>query len=139
MKLISKPLIYFLIIFISLTILFRLGLSNLLDLEKYRLVTIIAILYGFSLFISGWILGKAHGIKSLRFDMGIGFHMTGFISWSLVSLIWFWVGLNSAKESIHSVYLAMEIWGVFLLIHLAAFIYLRRNTIKGIYKSEIFD
>jgi hypothetical protein len=118
---------------------FRFGLSTFLNQEKYQLVAFIAITYGVLLFLSGWVLGKKHGINSLKFDIGLGFHLAGFLSWTLISLFWFLLGFNSPKESIDSLYYAILIWGVFLVIHIIIFLILRRNTIKGIHKSEIFD
>lgn len=139
MKTFSKPLLYFIFVFIVLTLSFRLGLSSFLNHEQYKLVTIIAISYGILLFASGWIFGKAHGINSLKFDMGLGFHFAGFLSWSLVSLFWFYAGFNSPKESVDSVYTAMIIWGIFFLAHTVLFLYLKRDTIRGIHKTDIFD
>lgn len=139
MKLTSKYLYYFAISFIVLTLLFRFGLSTFLEQERFNLVLWIALSYGILLFIAGWIFGRAHGINTLQFDIGITFHITGFLAWSLTSLIWFWLGLNSSFESIQSVYQAMAIWGVFLAIHFIVFLYLRKSSIKGIHRSDIFD
>jgi hypothetical protein len=139
MKVISKYVIYWAISFFFLSLAFRFGLSTFLTSEQYNLILLIAILYGILIFSAGWIFGKAHGTKSLQFDLGITFNITGFLMFSLVSLTWFWAGLNAETESIKFVYLAMAIWGILLAIHVMIFLIARKDTIKGIHKSEIFD
>jgi hypothetical protein len=139
MKLTSKYLYFFAISFVAFTLLFRLGLSHFLEAEKFRTVMWIAISYGLLLFAVGWIFGRAHGVSTFQFDIGITFHITGYLAWSITSLMWFWTGLNSSMESINSVYQAMAIWGVFLAVHFLVFLLVRKNSIKGIHKSEIFD
>ena len=139
MKIVSKYLIYWAISFLVLTATFRFGLSSFLEAGKYDLVILIASLYAILIFIAGWVFGKAHGMKSIKFDLGLSFNLTGFVIFSLVSLLWFRAGMNSGTESIQSVYLAMLIWGIFLVTHIIIFFITRKDTIKGIHKSDIFD
>ena len=140
MKIISKSLILFASLVIILTLLFRIGLSSLLTAENYGLVIGISILYGILMFLSGWLTGLREGKENFRFDAGFRWNLTTFVCYHLVSLSWFWLELNSESENIRSgVYVAMVIWSFFLVLHLMLFLILRRRTIKGIHKKEIFE
>jgi len=139
MKNLSRPLLFFVSLFFALTILFRILLSHFLREEAYSAVMILAIIYGVSLFLSGWILGKAHGIQKLKSDFGLSFNAGSFLMWTAASFLWFLAGNPAETESIRSVYLAVFIWGGFVIIHLLIFLLLKRNSIKGFHRSEIFD
>ena len=139
MKIISKNLIFFATLVFILTLLFRFGLSSLLTAEKYTLVMTISVFYGILMFFSGWLTGRREGKENFFFDAGFRWNLTTFLVFHLVSLPWFWLGLNSDKENIQSgLYIAMMIWGGFLILHLILFLILRRKTIKGVHKSDIF-
>jgi hypothetical protein len=92
------------------------------------------------MFLSGWGTGHREGKENFRFDAGFRWNVVTFVMYHLVSLPWFWLGFNSAKEDIRSgIYIALVIWSVFLILHLILFLILRRRTIKGIHKTEIFE
>ena len=140
MKILSKNLILFASLVFVLTLLFRLGLSSLLTAEKYALIIAISVFYGVLMFLSGWITGHREGKENFRFDAGFRWNVVTFVMYHLVSLPWYWLGFNSDREDLRSgIYIAMVIWSFFLLLHLVLFLILRRRTIKGIHKSEIFE
>ena len=139
MKFISKNLIAYSFLLLAYSLIFRYTLSSLLDAEKFILAMVSGVVYGVLIFITAWILGKAHSVKKFVFDAGLGFNVTTYIVWGLVSELWFILGFNSKYESIISVHYALIIWGVFLVLHFLLYWRLRSKTIKGVLKSEIFD
>jgi len=139
MKFITKNLIAYAFLLLAYSLIFRYTLSSLLDAEKFILAMVSGVVYGVLIFITAWILGKAHSIKKFVFDAGLGFNVTTYIVWGLVSELWFIFGFNSKYESIISVHYALIIWGVFLALHFLVYWRLRSKTIKGVLKSEIFD
>jgi magnesium-transporting ATPase (P-type) len=139
MKFISKNLIAYSFLLLAYSLIFRYTLSSLLDAEKFILAMVSGVVYGVLIFITAWILGKAHSVKKFVFDAGLGFNVTTYIVWGLVSELWFILGFNSKYESIISVHYALIIWGVFLVLHFLIYWRLRSKTIKGVLKSEIFD
>jgi len=139
MKFITKNLIAYALLLLVYTLIFRYTLSNVLESEKFILAMVSGVVYGVLIFITAWILGKAHTIKKFVFDAGLGFNVTTYIIWGLVSELWFILGFNSKYENIRSVHYALIIWGVFLIIHFLIYWRLRSRTIKGVLKSEIFD
>ena len=140
MKIITKSLLLFAALVFIYTLLFRFGLSYLLEAEKYGFVLIISLLYSVLMFFTGWLTGRRDGRKYFRFDAGFRWNLTTYLVYHLVSLPWFWLGLNSQKENIvNGVYVAAMIWTTLLLIHLVIFLLVMRRTIKGIHKSEIFE
>ena len=139
MKFITKNLIAYAFLLLAYSLIFRYTLSSLLDAEKFILAMVSGVVYGVLIFITAWILGKAHSVKKFVFDAGLGFNVTTYIVWGLVSELWFILGFNSKYESIISVHYALIIWGVFLVLHFLIYWRLRSKTIKGVLKSEIFD
>ena len=139
MKFITKNLIAYAILLLIYSVIFRYTLSSLLEAEKFIPAMISGVVYGVLIFITAWILGKAHTIRKFVFDAGLGFNVTTYIVWGLVSELWFILGYNSKYENIRSVHYTLIIWGVFLIIHFLIYWRLRSRTIKGVLKSEIFD
>lgn len=139
MKFITKNLIAYAILLLIYSLIFRYTLSSVLEAEKFIPALIAGLIYGVVIFITAWKLGKAHTIKKFVFDAGLGFNITTYIIWGLVSELWFILELNSEYENIRSVHYALIIWGIFLIIHFLIYWRLRSRTIKGVLKSEIFD
>ena len=132
-------MLFALLVFIY-TLLFRFGLSSLLTAELYSFVLVISLVYGMLMFFTGWLTGRRDGREFFRFDAGFRWNLTTYLVYHLVSLSWFWLGLNSEKENIFSgVYIAGMIWTTLLLIHLIIFLLVRRRTIKGVHKLDIFE
>lgn len=139
MKVITKHIILFAGLFSLYTIVFRALLSYSLSIESYSFVWIYAAIYALMIFITAWNLGKADNLKSFIFDAGLKFHVVTFFFWGLISELWFILGFGSTKESIKVVHITLLIWVVFLLFHIIIYLILRKHTIKGIQRSDIFD
>lgn len=139
MKIFTKYYVLYLVLFAVYTIVFRYLLSSSLDAEHYTRVWIYAILYGLVIFITAWNLGKADGIKRFRFDAGTRFHAGTYLVWGIISELWFLLDLGSSHETIRIVHFTLIFWGFFLMLHFIFFFFLRKRTIKGIHKSELFD
>ncbi len=139
MKIITRQLAWFAVLFSVYTILFRLLLSTALEQETYRIIWLYAILYFVIIFVTAWNLGKVDSMKKLFFDAGLRFHVTNYLCFGLISELWFILGLNSSKESITSVHFTLIFWGLGVILHFIIYLILRKQTIRGILKSEIFD
>jgi hypothetical protein len=139
MKFITKNLIVYAVLLFVYSVVFRYALSGVLDAEKFNLAYIAGIVYGILIFVTAWNLGKAHSVKKFIFDAGLGFNLTTYIIWGLVSELWFILGFNSRYETIKAVHYTLIIWGVFVIIHFIIYWRLKSRTIRGVLKSEIFD
>jgi hypothetical protein len=73
------------------------------------------------------------------FDAGFRWNLTTGIVWGAASEAWFLLDLHSLYESIRVVHLTLMIWSGFLLIHFIIFLILRRRTIKGVHRTDIFE
>jgi hypothetical protein len=139
MKIISHNLLLFALLLLVYTLAFRYGLGALLTAEKWVWVIVISVLYGAMIFVTAWMTGKRDGIQNFLFDAGFRWNLTTFIVWGAASEAWFLLGFHSAHESIRIVHITLLIWSGFLVLHLILFLILRRRTIKGIHKTNIFE
>jgi hypothetical protein len=122
-----------------LTVAFRFGLSALLDHKEFSPVWVIAVLYGVLIFIAGWIFGKKDHESIPLYDIGFRFHLTTYIVYNILSELWFMLGFHSQYENIKVIHLTVFIWGICIVIHFIFFLISRKDTIKGLEKSEIFE
>jgi len=83
--------------------------------------------------------GRRDGRENFLFDAGFRWNFTTFIVWGAVSEAWFLLDLGSIHEPIRIVHITLLIWSVFLLLHFILFLILRRRTIKGVHKTDIFE
>ena len=139
MKIISRNLLIFALLLFIYTLLFRYGLGELLTAEKWIWVIVISVLYGAMIFITAWMNGKRDGMNNFLFDAGFRWNLTTCIVWGVASEAWFLLGLHSAYETIRVVHITLLIWSGFLILHLLLFLILRKRTIKGVHKSDIFE
>jgi hypothetical protein len=139
MKIVSRNLLLFAFLLLVYTILFRYGLSSLLTAEKWIWVILISVVYGAIIFVTAWMTGKRDGINNFLFDAGFRWNLTTFIVWGVASEAWFLLGLHSQYETIRIVHITLLIWSGFLVLHLILFLILRKRTIKGVHKSNIFE
>lgn len=139
MKIITRNLLLFAFLLLVYTLLFRFGLGALLTAEKWIWVIIIAVVYGAMIFFTAWTTGKRDGIENFLFDAGFRWNLTTFVVWGIASEAWFLLGLQSAHETIRVVHITLLIWSGFLLLHFILFLILRRRTIKGVHKTDIFE
>jgi hypothetical protein len=139
MKVLTKNLMYFAIFFFIGAIVFRYSLSQFLENQSINMVWIIAIIYFFFNFFIGFYFGK-RDYKSLPlYDIGFRFHLVTYLLYNIVSVSWFLLGFNSHFEKIRVVYVIAFIWGIGLLIHLIFYLFVRKNSINGLNKREIFE
>lgn len=139
MKIITRNLLAFATLLLIYSIIFRFGLSTLLTAEKWIWVMVIAVIYGAMIFVTAWMTGRRDGKENFLFDAGFRWNLTTFIVWGTASEAWFLLGFHSAHESIRVVHITLLIWSGFLILHFILFLILRRRTIKGIHKSDIFE
>lgn len=139
MKIVSRNLLIFATLLLIYTVLFRFGLSTLLTAEKFVWVIIISVIYSAMIFFTAWTTGKRDGMNNFLFDAGFRWNLTTFIVWGIASEAWFLLGFNSDYEPIRIVHITLLIWSGFLILHLILFLILRRRTIKGVHKSDIFE
>ena len=139
MKIITRNLLLFALLLFIYTILFRFGLRTLLNAEKYFWVMAISVIYGAMIFFTAWTTGKRDGKENFLFDAGFRWNLTTFIVWGIASETWFLLGLHADTESIRVVHISLLIWSGFLILHFILFLILRRKTIKGVHKTDIFE
>ena len=139
MKIITRNLLLFAFLLLAYTLAFRFGLSKLLPAELWIWVIITSVAYGAAIFVTAWTTGRRDGMNNFLFDAGFRWNLTTFIVWGAASEAWFLLGLHSTYESIRVVHITLLIWSGFLILHLILFLILRRRTIKGIHKTDIFE
>ncbi len=139
MKTITKNLLAFSIALAVLTIAFRFSLSTMLQNQLFSNVWIIATIYGILIFIIGWIFGKKDKMNLPLYDIGFRFHFATYIICNLIAEVWYLIGLQSEYENVRTVHLTVIFWGIALLIHFIIYLATRKNAIKGIKKTEIFE
>ncbi len=139
MKTLSKNLLLFSICLFTLTILFRFSLSSVLQNRLFSSIWIVAATYGVLVFIIGWTFGKRDNLHLPLYDIGFRFHLATYIICNLIAELWHLIGLQSDYENISYIHLTAIFWGIGLIIHYVIYLVTRKNAIKGIKKSEIFE
>ena len=139
MKLIDRYVVSFALIMAGTTLVFRYLLSDSLLTRQYSQIWVYAGIYSVIIFLAGWFLGRAHSLSNLRFDIGLPFSAAGFLAWGTTSYLWFVLGFAAPGESLFPVHLGLGIWAGLLVIHVIVFLALRRDTIRGMHKSELFS
>lgn len=139
MKVVTKNLLYFAVLFFIGAILFRYALSYSIEYRMFLQVWGVGLAYFFYNFFIGWYFGKRDYEDLPLYDIGFRFHFTTYLLHNSVSLMWFHMGFQSKYESISVVYLTALFWGIGLLIHYALYLRARRNTINGINREDIFE
>ncbi|MFO8023050.1 MAG: 2TM domain-containing protein [Perlabentimonas sp.] len=139
MKALTKNLLIFSVSLILLTILFRFSLSTMLQNRLFFSVWIVAVAYGIIVFIMGWVFGKRDNLNLPLYDVGFRFHLATYVICNLIGEIWYLLDLQSDYEKIRTIHLTALFWGIGLLIHFIIYLITRKDAIKGIKKSEIFE
>jgi len=139
MKIITKNLIRFAIVFTIGAIVFRYGLSHFLTNHWFNQVWIIAVVYFFFNLGIGWFYGKKDYETLPLFDIGFRFHFTTYLLFNIVSELWYHFGYPSQFESIKSIHQTAIFWGIGLIVHFIVYLIVRNRTISGIERSEIFE
>ncbi len=139
MKSSKKYLLVFALLYAFCTLIFRATLSYSLEHHLYYLIWVASAVYFILLFSIGWILGKAYSFQRIKNDFGLFFHISSYLSVIITTEMWFIFGHPATNETIkHVNYMALY-WGILLFIHIVIYFILKRKTIRGISKSEIFD
>ena len=139
MKTITPFLLKFALTALILTIIFRYFLSYGIENKSSIIITFSAIIYGVSMFISGWIFGKKDGEYLPIYDVGFRFHLTTYLIHNIISELWFIFGFNSHYEKIGTIHSTAIIWGIFLIIHFIFFLWARKNSINNLNKEDLFE
>jgi len=139
MKIISKNLLLFAALIFVYTVLFRYGLGSMLAAENYGWVIALSIIYGCLMGFTGWFTGYREGRQNFLFDAGFRWNLCTFLVFGSVSLAWVHIPIKPWSGSAQSVHITLLIWSFFLFLHFLLFLILRRRTIKGVHKSDIFE
>lgn len=139
MKILTKNLMYFAVLFFIAAIVFRYMLSDFIENHSYTLIWIIAVIYFFLIVFMGWFFGKRDYEVLPLYDIGFRFHFVTYLLFNTVSVLWFVFGFHSHFERIEVVYITALIWGGFLLIHFIFYVYAQKQSIKGLNKEDIFE
>ncbi len=139
MKVFSKQFSLFLLAMAIYTLVFRMCLSHFLTNSNPIAAGISSIVYGIIIFFTAFFLGKSDGQKNAYFDIGLRWNIGSMIIWTIVSLAWFYFGKPAQYEFAVQILSALFIWGIIAIIHVGLFLWIRRKTIKGIHRSEIFE
>lgn len=87
----------------------------------------------------GWVFGKRDNLNLPLYDVGFRFHLATYVICNLIGEIWYLLDLQSDYEKIRTIHLTALFWGIGLLIHFIIYLITRKDAIKGIKKSEIFE
>lgn len=138
-KLITPNLVKFSLATIILTVIFRFSLSHFLATEQFTWVLICSVLFGASMFISGFVLGKKDHQFLPIFDIGFRFHLATYVFNMLFTELFFLLNFQSEKESIGTVHNTGLIWGAFLLVHFVVYLIIKKKSIKNLDKNSLFE
>lgn len=139
MKLLTLNQLRFAAIFAITNIVFRIGMSRLLDAKEFTWAWVVAALFAVIAFSVGWYFGRKDHESLPIYDVGFRFHLTTYVLHNLIAEGLHLFSLNSVYETIETVHLTALFWGVFILLHFVLFMYTRKNAIKGISKTDIFE
>jgi hypothetical protein len=139
MKLLTINQLTFAGILVILTIACHFGISTFLENREFTWVWLIAALFAISVFFAGWYFGKNDYESLPLYDIGFKYHLITYIAFNLITELWFMLGFQSNFESVKSVHLTALFWGIGLIIHFILYLFARKDSIKGIEKSDIFD
>lgn len=137
--LLTPNLLKFTLTTIILTILFRIGLSTALTNRMIIAVTACAIIYALLMFFSGSYFGRKDYEDLPIYDVSFRFHLSTFIAFNVVSILWFVFGFESIYENIDVLYITTSIWSVFLIIHFFYYLSVRKSSIKNLNKEDLFE
>ena len=139
MKFFTNYLLKFTFIAIILTFVFRFFLTYGVTHQNVFLIIISSVIYGLCMFLNGSYFGKKERKHLPIFDVGFRFHLMIYLVHNICSELWFYLNFTSKFEQIGVVHLTAFYWGVFLAIHFCIYLYLKKKTIRGLRKEEIFE
>ena len=139
MKILSLNQQRFAAAFFILTVLLQAAITILLNAKEFTLVWLTIPFYIVPVFLAGWYLGKKDNEILPLAITGFKFHLLTYIIANGIAMAKHLLGLASIYEKLGTVYLTIIFWGLGLLLHFVLFLIVRRSSIKGIDKSEIFE
>jgi hypothetical protein len=98
-----------------------------------------AIIYGVSIFITAFMLGKSEDIHIGVIYLGFKYHLMTYVIFNGVTFLWHSLGFASKHEDFSHVLILIIAWGIGLLIHFLFSLLSSKNAIKGIPKEDIFE
>ena len=139
MKTITKQILEFTITAFVLSVSFRILLSFSIENKLNFLGILTAILYGSLMFVAGWYFGQKEKRNLPILDIGFRYHLITFLIHNGVSILWFSLGLSSKFENLNSVISTTIYWSPLLIIHFVCYLLIKKKTVDGLNKENIFD
>ena len=139
MKVITTNLLKYALAYSFLTLLFRFALSKMIEFQFLIGAGIVSALFAIGIFSISFIFVTKNRTFLPFYDVGFRLHLTGFLSYHLVTELWYLFDFQAQNESIIVTHLISFIWGILLLFHFIIYLITRKNTIRGLNKSELFD
>ena len=140
MKILLTPnLVKFTLLTILLTVLFRIALSSFITNQMIVAVVMTSIVYGVLMWFNGSFFGRKDYEDLPIYDVGFRFHLTTFLTHNLISILWFTFGFQSKYESVRIIYLTAAIWSLFLLAHFIYYLSVRKSTVNGLDREDLFE
>lgn len=136
---ITKHLLGFAVLTAIWTIIFRFFLSYGLEQQLLSIILLSTIVYTILMFITGRYFGRKDREYLPLFDIGFRFHLTAYIVHIGISELWFLAGFNSHYETISMVHNTAFYWGMILAIHFIIYLVVRKRTINGLDKNNLFE
>ena len=130
MKLFSKNLLIYTLAALLMTIVLRSILSHIFINRNFIVINMWAFLYFALLILIGWRLGNPEEKQGGYFNSFFRYHLVTFLSWTVVSVLWFRLGYASEFEDFSHVTIPMLIWGGGIILHFLYLLVFRRATIS---------
>ena len=138
-NLLTPNLVKFTILTILLTVLFRIALSSFITNQMIVAVVMTSIVYGVLMWFNGSFFGRKDYEDLPIYDVGFRFHLATFLTHNVISILWFSFGFQSKYESVRIIYLTAAIWSLFLLTHFIYYLSVRKSTVNGLDREDLFE
>ncbi|NQT27368.1 2TM domain-containing protein [candidate division KSB1 bacterium] len=135
----SRNLKIFSVLFILYTIGFRYFLSLSITNHNHVMLWATAIIYGVTIFITAFVLGKSEDINIGVIYLGFKYHLMTYVIFNVIALLLHSLGFVSQYEDFSHFLLLLVAWGIGLLIHFLFSQLSSKNAIKGVPKEDIFE
>lgn len=125
---------YALVVFIT-TVLFYFTLDFLIGAKIAWAIILLAITYGVVLFLSALFIGKRDIYEGYY---GLNYNLTTYLICNSICLVLILTGLID-HDQIYGFYSMAISWGIGVVIHFFIYLVLRKRSVRGFDKKEIFD
>ncbi len=109
---------------------------------------LLSVAYFCMMYFMGWYFGRKDNLENNIYDIGIRWHVVTFLICNGLSYL-FWylffcesrngVSRDVAGSVLEGINWSVLVWSMFLAVHFLAFLFTRKNAIKGYSKDEIFE